>query len=84
MLQVALLVQGCWVVKSELLYPTGSHSAVSGASFEALCRGRDYIMWRFTQHRHLTRKDIASVIKLHAEDVKDILEQVCYDCSKPL
>ena len=76
LLQVALLVQGNWVVKSEILYPPESSSAFSGVPAEVLCRGRDYIMWRFTQNRYLVRKDISSVIKLHAEDVKDILEQM--------
>lgn len=74
--QVALMVQGSFVVKSEILYPEDSFSAFSGVPAEMLCRGRDYIMWRFTQSRYLVRKDISSVIKLHAEDVKDMLEQM--------
>ncbi len=74
--QVAILVQGCWVVKSEILYPKDTFSAYSGVPAETLCRGRDYMMWRFTQSRYLMRKDIASVIKLPAEDVKDMLEQM--------
>ena len=60
----------------QLLYPKDSLSAFSGVSGEILCRGRDYIMWRFTQSRYLVRKDITSVIKLPAEDVKDVLEQM--------
>lgn len=74
--QVSLLVQGSWVVKSDVLYPKDSFSGHSGVPAEPLCRGRDYIMWRFTQTRYLLRKDISSVIKLPAEDVKDILEQM--------
>lgn len=74
--QVALLVQGCWVVKSEVLYPDDTFSAFSGVPAQALCRCRDYIMWHFTQNRYLMRKDIAAVIKMPAEDVKDILEQM--------
>ena len=74
--QVSLLVQGCWVVKSEVLYPKDTFSAHSGVPAEPLCRGRDYIMWRFTHTPYLLRKDISSVIKLPAEDVKDILEQM--------
>ncbi|XP_062611114.1 DNA-directed RNA polymerase III subunit RPC5-like [Saccostrea cucullata] len=76
--QVAVLVQGCWVVKSEILYPKEATSPHSGVSAEHLCRGRDYVMWRFTQSRHVTRKDIASIVKLPAEDVKDILEQISH------
>lgn len=74
--QVAVLVQGCWVVKSEILYPKDACSPHSGVSSEHLSKGRDYVMWRFTQSRVVTRKDIASVVKLPAEDVKDILEQM--------
>ncbi|ESO84071.1 hypothetical protein LOTGIDRAFT_108154 [Lottia gigantea] len=72
----ALLVQGCWVVKSEILYPKEACSPVSGISSEYLCRGRDYIMWKFTHSRYVIRKDISSVIKLPAEDVKEQLEQM--------
>ncbi len=74
--QMAMLVQGCWVVKSDVLYPKDSYSAYSGIPADTLCRGRDYVMWRFTQKRFVVRKDIASVIKLPAEDVKDILDQM--------
>ncbi|KAL1263869.1 hypothetical protein QQF64_004224, partial [Cirrhinus molitorella] len=64
--QVALLVQGNWVVKS-------SHSGVPA---EVLCRGRDFVMWRFTLERTLMRKEVAAIIKLPPEDVKDFLEQM--------
>lgn len=74
--QVALLVQGCWVVKSEVLYPKDTFSSYSGVPAESLCRGRDYVMWRFTQSREVIRKDVSTVVKLPAEDVKDILEQM--------
>ncbi|KAJ8283948.1 hypothetical protein COCON_G00027980 [Conger conger] len=74
--QVAMLVQGNWVVKSDVLYPKNSYSALSGVPAEVLCRGRDYVMWRFTQERALLRKEIAAVIKLPPEDVKDFLEQM--------
>jgi DNA-directed RNA polymerase-3 subunit RPC5 len=41
---VAVLVQGCWVVKSELLYPTDFVSDVSGISGDLMQKGRDYIV----------------------------------------
>ncbi|KAK2564331.1 DNA-directed RNA polymerase III subunit RPC5 [Acropora cervicornis] len=62
--QYAVLVQGCWVVKSELLYPEGSISPNSGIAADILCRGRDYLMWRFNQSRVVVRKDIKSVTKV--------------------
>jgi DNA-directed RNA polymerase-3 subunit RPC5 len=72
----ACLVQGCWVVKSELLYPDGSTSPTSGVEAEVLRNGRDYVLWKFTQTRFVIRKEISSVVKLPFDDLKDILEQV--------
>ncbi|XP_030630221.1 DNA-directed RNA polymerase III subunit RPC5 [Chanos chanos] len=74
--QVAMLVQGNWVVKSDVLYPKTSCSPHSGVPAEVLCRGRDFVMWRFTHVRSLMRKEVASIIKLPPEDVKDFLEQM--------
>ncbi|XP_076154597.1 DNA-directed RNA polymerase III subunit RPC5 isoform X1 [Alosa pseudoharengus] len=74
--QVAMLVQGNWVVKSDVLYPKSSCSPHSGVPAEVLCRGRDFVMWRFTQERSIMRKEVAAVIKLPPEDVKDFLEQM--------
>ncbi|XP_013381144.1 DNA-directed RNA polymerase III subunit RPC5 isoform X1 [Lingula anatina] len=74
--QVAMMVQGCWVVKSEVLYPKDSFSAHSGVSAEVLSRVRDYVMWKFTQNRYVTRKEISSVVRMQSEDLKDILEQM--------
>lgn len=74
--QVAMLVQGNWVVKSDVLYPKESSSPHSGVSAEVLCRGRDFVMWKFTQDRWVVRKEVATVTKLCQEDVKDFLDQM--------
>ncbi|XP_056153042.1 DNA-directed RNA polymerase III subunit RPC5 [Lampris incognitus] len=74
--QVALLVQGNWVVKSDVLYPKNSFSPHSGVPAEVLCRGRDFVMWRFTLERSVMRREIAAIIKLPPEDVKEFLEHV--------
>ncbi|KAM4698401.1 DNA-directed RNA polymerase III subunit RPC5 [Rhinophrynus dorsalis] len=74
--QVAMLVQGNWVVKSDVIYPKESSSPHSGVSAEVLCRGRDFVMWKFTQSRWVVRKEVATVTKLCQEDVKDFLEQM--------
>ncbi|KAK3559884.1 hypothetical protein QTP86_026184 [Hemibagrus guttatus] len=80
--QVAMLVQGNWVVKSDVLYPKSTCSPHSGVPAEVLCRGRDFVMWRFTNERSLLRKEVAAIIKflwylqLPPEDVKDFLEQM--------
>ncbi|XP_048187631.1 DNA-directed RNA polymerase III subunit RPC5 isoform X1 [Perognathus longimembris pacificus] len=74
--KVAMLVQGNWVVKSDILYPKDSSSPHSGVPAEVLCRGRDFVMWKFTQSRWVVRKEVAAVTKLCAEDVKDLLEHM--------
>ncbi|XP_029433547.1 DNA-directed RNA polymerase III subunit RPC5 [Rhinatrema bivittatum] len=74
--QVSLLVQGNWVVKSDILYPKDTSSPHSGVPAEVLCRGRDFVMWKFTRSRWVVRKEIATVTKLCPEDVKEFLEHV--------
>jgi DNA-directed RNA polymerase-3 subunit RPC5 len=56
----ALLVQGNWVVKSEILYnkETSPSSFLTGIPTELLCRARDFIIWKFTQTKSLFKKDI--------------------------
>lgn len=76
--QVALLVQGNWVVKSDVLYPKETSSPHSGVPAEVLCRGRDFVMWKFTQDRWVVRKEVAAITKLGPEDVKDFLEHMAF------
>ncbi|XP_042293642.1 DNA-directed RNA polymerase III subunit RPC5 isoform X1 [Sceloporus undulatus] len=76
--QMALLVQGNWVVKSDVLYPKDTSSPHSGVPAEVLCRGRDFVMWKFTQDRWVVRKEVATVTKLGPEDVKDFLEHMSF------
>lgn len=42
--ECALLVYGCWVVKSEILYPPNTYSQYSAVPSDLICRGRDYIV----------------------------------------
>lgn len=74
--QVAMLVQGNWVVKSDIIYPKDTTSPHSGVAAEVLCRGRDYVMWKFTQGRWVVRKEVAAVTKLCQEDVKEFLDHM--------
>ncbi|XP_069501714.1 DNA-directed RNA polymerase III subunit RPC5 [Ambystoma mexicanum] len=74
--QVAMLVQGNWVVKSDIIYPKDTTSPHSGVAAEVLCRGRDYVMWKFTQGRWVVRKEVADVTKLCQEDVKEFLDHM--------
>ncbi|KZC05614.1 PREDICTED: DNA-directed RNA polymerase III subunit RPC5 [Dufourea novaeangliae] len=70
--QVAVLVQGNWVVSSELVYPKESISSYNGIPAELMCRARDYILLSFTEHEYLDRKTISSVVKLPPEEIKEI------------
>lgn len=72
----AVLVQGCWVVKSEVMYPKGSKCSISGIEAETIWPARDYVMWRFNHRRLLERKDIMSTIRIPSEELRDMLEQV--------
>lgn len=45
--QVAVLVQGNWVVNSELIYPKETMSAHSGIPADLMCRARDYVVRTF-------------------------------------
>lgn len=42
--RVAVLVQGNWIVKSEILYPQGTFSSTSGVPADLMCRARDYVV----------------------------------------
>lgn len=52
MQQVAVLVQGNWVVNSELIYPKDNLSVQSGIS-ELMCKARDYIVSILSKNRRL-------------------------------
>eukprot|EP00795_Rhopilema_esculentum_P009449 gene9449-17167_t len=72
----AVLVQGCWVIKSDVLYPKGSKSQVSGIDGEAIWPTRNYIIWLFNHKRIIERKELTSVTRIPSEELRDILEQV--------
>jgi len=74
--QIAVVIRGCWVVKSEILYPEKFCSRHSGVAASLLCRGRDYMLWKFTQSRNVIRKDIQSTTKLPADDILEMLNGV--------
>merc|ERR1719383_1211466 len=74
--QIAVVIRGCWVVKSEILYPDKFCSRHSGVAASLLCRGRDYMLWKFTQSRNVIRKDIQSTTKLPADDILEMLNGV--------
>lgn len=65
--QVAMIVQGNWVVKSEILYPKKNDKDISPASgipIDNLCRARDYVSWMYTQKTSLVRKELIEFLKV--------------------
>ncbi|KAL3236912.1 hypothetical protein MRX96_022162 [Rhipicephalus microplus] len=77
--QVALLVQGCWVVKSDVLYPKDSFSPKTGVPAETMSRARDFLMFLFTQSRVVVQTKFSDTVRLPVLDVKTLLE----DMAKP-
>ncbi|KAK9754708.1 RPC5 protein [Popillia japonica] len=71
--QVAVLVRGNWIVKSEVLYPNGTFSAISGVPAELMCKARDYVLLLFTQSQYVDRRKVSSLIRIPAEELKEIL-----------
>lgn len=71
--QVAVLINGCWVVKSEVLYPKNRCSAYGGVASEKICRVRDYMLWKFSQNEPMTRRELDALGKLPSEDESNIL-----------
>lgn len=42
--QVAVLVQGNWIINSELIYPKDTKSHQNGIPAELMCRARDFVV----------------------------------------
>lgn len=71
-----ILVRGNWVVQSEFLYPPKSVSSVNGVSAELMCRGRDYILYKFAKCDEIDRRQVAAIVLLPPEEVLEILKSV--------
>lgn len=82
--QYALLVQGNWVVKSEIIYPKAIDSynkldynsiPFSNISVDMLCKARDYVLYKFTKRDSLSRKELIEQIRIPADAIREILKQ---------
>lgn len=75
--QYAVLIQGCWVVKSDVLYARDSASELTGTPADVLCRARDFVLWRFEQGQAISRKEVASATgRLATEDEREVLDKI--------
>jgi len=61
---VAVLIQGCWVIKSEFKF--------SGRA--GLCR--DYLLGIFLKDRYVSRKEFSDIALLTSDTVRDILSEI--------
>ena len=65
--QYAVLIQGCWVVKSESII---SASNQTGVALRAL---RDFVLYKFSQREGVTKAQLSSLHRLRDEDEAVIL-----------
>ncbi|XP_024876665.1 DNA-directed RNA polymerase III subunit RPC5 [Temnothorax curvispinosus] len=80
--QVAMLVQGNWVVNSELIYPKDNASPQNSTS-EIMCKARDYILLSFIEQQFVNRNTISSAIKLTPEEINQIFAELgAYESKK--
>lgn len=73
--QCAVLVQGNWVVRSDIVYPKDSISEHNGVPAELMARARDYILCLLNEGRAVERKQISQTVRLPADELKNILCQ---------
>jgi len=74
--QHATLVRGLWVVRSDVLYPKDSQAPHSGVSGQLLARGRDYMLYQWTQRTFVSRVELLEQTRLPADDVIELLQQL--------
>nr|CAG4651048.1 EOG090X07NA [Simocephalus serrulatus] len=86
--QVAELVQGNWVVKSEILFPSaekdkpGKLCGITGIHPDIMSKARDYFasvnfqLHMYTTSRFVNRKAVTVATKIPSEEMKVILEQI--------
>jgi len=73
--QVAVLVQGNWVVKSDIIFPKDGKSE-SGVANELIQRGRDYVLYMLSKNSSIMRNEIAEVVGLPGNDLITIFKGV--------
>lgn len=77
--EMALLVQGNWAVKSEILYGDSSErdcTDVTGISINLFISARDYLLWLFTQNRFVSRIEYSKKVRMPDHDVLQLFNQL--------
>lgn len=77
--ELAVLVQGNWAVKSEILYGDSSErdcTDVTGISINLFIAARDYLLWLFNQDRFVNRLQFSRRVRIPDHDVKELFSQL--------
>lgn len=77
--EIANLVQGNWVIKSEVLYGDSSEresTDVTGISINSFITARDYLIWLFTQSRIVGRLGYSRSVRLPDYDTLELFNQL--------
>ncbi|XP_022181333.1 DNA-directed RNA polymerase III subunit RPC5 isoform X3 [Myzus persicae] len=74
--EIAVLVRGNWVIKSEVIYPDNTISSHFGLNFEVMRILRDYTIHLLDSGQIVNRKNIGKMFNAPPEEVKDVLTSV--------
>lgn len=77
--ELAVLVQGNWAIKSEILYGDSSEresTDVTGISIKLFTNARDYLLWLFTQSRTVNRLEYSRAVKMPDHDILELFNQL--------
>ncbi|EDV39783.1 uncharacterized protein Dana_GF24293 [Drosophila ananassae] len=74
--QVAILLHGNWVPRSEVVFPEKMLSHANGVAAEQMIRARDYILFRFSRTACLYRAQVMAATQLPPAETLDVLRTV--------
>lgn len=77
--EYAVLVQGNWAIKSEVLYGDSSDrefTDVTGVSINLFINARDYLLWLFTKSRLVSRIDFSRSVRMPDHDILELFNQL--------
>jgi DNA-directed RNA polymerase-3 subunit RPC5 len=78
LMKVAVLVQGCWVLRSSLFYTEDYHSLYNSVPYTVMCVARDLILLKFalTCQAIVTREEITKQVSIPQEELVEILSSL--------